>query len=170
MGILTAVRYLCTTRMPGCPGTGMSQRQSGLSYRCWDLSLGPLEEHIVLLTGEQFVHPSKINLKKKPNRLHKGGLSEWPGGYRRQLPSLVTYLSKGLRTRRWKGAQAPQSCICNAHTCACAQTHVHRIVFPMEGPVEMALPQDLSLVASTQVQQLTTASRRPHALFWPLSR
>lgn len=53
----------------------MSQRQSGLSYRCWDLSLGPLEEHIVLLTGEQFVHPSKINLKKKPNRLHKGGLS-----------------------------------------------------------------------------------------------
>lgn len=58
------------------------------------MNLGPLEEYTVLLTAEQFLQPKKIK-----HRLHKRVWSGWPSGYRSLLPSLVTYLSKGLRTQ-----------------------------------------------------------------------
>lgn len=53
-----------------------------LSYMCWDLNLGPLEESTVLLTAEQFLQPNKINLQQKTTDCTRVGCRHGPVGTR----------------------------------------------------------------------------------------
>lgn len=41
----------------GFPGIGVEDRSEPQVRTCWELSLGPLEEHLVLLSNKPFLQP-----------------------------------------------------------------------------------------------------------------
>lgn len=63
MGVLPAcISDLCTTYMPGASrgqkgALDVLELESQAVVMCWELSLGPLEEHSMLLTAKPSLHP-----------------------------------------------------------------------------------------------------------------